>query len=187
MKNKPTVVNFLAGPGAGKSTTAAAVFTLLKLHSGIKCELVTEFVKDLVWEERQHTIKNQPYIFSKQHHRIWRLSDKVEIVVTDAPILLSCMYNRDLTSDKFKSYVLEEFNKYDNLNFFINRKKEYKTYGRNESESEAKELDNFIKGYLSEHSIYYYPIEGDLEGINSAMNTILSTIGKKQEFQICKI
>ena len=28
------IINMFAGPGAGKSTTAAALFTLLKLHEG---------------------------------------------------------------------------------------------------------------------------------------------------------
>ena len=44
-------VNLFGGPGIGKSTTAAGVFNLLKLH-GIETELITEFAKDLVWEER---------------------------------------------------------------------------------------------------------------------------------------
>jgi adenylylsulfate kinase-like enzyme len=41
------VINLFGGPGTGKSTLAAALFTDLKMK-GINAELVTEFAKDLV-------------------------------------------------------------------------------------------------------------------------------------------
>jgi len=184
---RPVVVNFLAGPGAGKSTTAAALFTLLKLHQGIQCELVPEFAKDLVWEEREYTFKNQHYIFSKQHHRIWRVSQKVDVTITDSPILLSNIYRSDMTSDIFKSFVLEEFNKYNNINFFIDRKKRYAEYGRNETEKEARKIDDMIKSYLSENNLYHYPIEGNIEGIKVALNIVLTELGRSPEFEIKRI
>ena len=39
------MVNFYAGPGSGKSTMAAAIFSRLKWKD-VNCELVTEFAKD---------------------------------------------------------------------------------------------------------------------------------------------
>ena len=44
------VINLFAGPGVGKSTTAARVFAELKLK-GVNCEMALEFAKDKVWEE----------------------------------------------------------------------------------------------------------------------------------------
>lgn len=187
MKDKPTVVNLLAGPGAGKSTTAAALFTLLKLHEGIQCELVPEFAKDLVWEERHHTFKNQQYIFAKQQHRIWRVSQKVDATITDSPILLSNIYRHHMTSEKFRAYVLEEFERYNNINFFIERTKRYAEYGRNETEVEARKIDNMIKGYLFRHGIHYYPIEGNIDGINVALNITLGHLQRKKEYEIINI
>lgn len=46
MKNT-IIVNLFAGPGAGKSTGAAYIFSKLKL-AGIDCEYVSEFAKDKV-------------------------------------------------------------------------------------------------------------------------------------------
>ena len=43
------VVNFFAGPGAGKSSMAAGLFAELKFR-GVNCELATEYAKDKVWE-----------------------------------------------------------------------------------------------------------------------------------------
>jgi hypothetical protein len=185
--DSPTVVNFFAGPGAGKSTTAAALFTLLKLHQGIQCELVPEYAKDLVWEERHHTFMNQHYIFSKQHHRIWRVAQKVEVTVTDSPILLSNIYRTDMTTDTFRAFVLEEFNVYNNINFFIERKKRYAEYGRNETAEEARAIDNNILSYLAEHDIPYYTIKGDTDGIDNALMITLKNLNREKQFEIKKM
>lgn len=188
--NGPMIVNIFAGPGAGKSTTAAALFTLLKLHEGIKCELVTEFAKDLVWEEREYTFKNQFYLFAKQQHRIWRVAEKVDMVITDSPILLSnihgkhnikCQENR-----AFYDYVLTEFNSYNNINFFIERKKKYAEYGRNESESEALLIDDKIREYLHDRNIEYKSINGDISGINAAVNIIFELIDRSTQYELVK-
>lgn len=56
MDSKSTiVVNLFAGPGAGKSTGAAYIFAMLKMH-GIDCELVTEFAKDKTWEHNSKAL-----------------------------------------------------------------------------------------------------------------------------------
>ena len=115
------------------------------------------------------------------------LFQKVDITITDSPILLSNIYRSDMTSDVFKSFVLEEFNKYNNINFFINRKKRYAEYGRNETETEARKIDDMIKSYLSENNLYHYPIEGNIEGIKVALNIILTELGRNPEFEIKRI
>lgn len=88
------VVNLFGAPGAGKSTGAAYVFSQLKA-AGINAELVTEFAKDKVWEETKAVFDNQAYIFGKQYFRISRLEGKVDVVITDSPILLSAFYNKN--------------------------------------------------------------------------------------------
>lgn len=39
------VINLFAGPGSGKSTTCAGVFSKLKL-AGVNCEMALEYAKD---------------------------------------------------------------------------------------------------------------------------------------------
>ena len=60
--------------------------------AGVNAELVTEFAKDKVWEESKAVFQNQQYIFGKQYFRLTRLEGKVDVVVTDSPILLSAYY-----------------------------------------------------------------------------------------------
>lgn len=49
------VINLFAGPGAGKSTTAARLFSTLKLR-GKNAELVQEFAKGAAWEKRSQKL-----------------------------------------------------------------------------------------------------------------------------------
>lgn len=58
----------MGGPGSGKSTTAAGVFYNIK-KKFIHAELVTEYAKDLVWNEAEAFLNNQIYIFGEQHNR----------------------------------------------------------------------------------------------------------------------
>ena len=191
MIKEPNIINFFCGPGCGKSTTAAALFTLLKLHDGIHCELVTEYAKDLVWEERHKTFENQFYLFAKQQHRVWRVADKVDFTITDSPLLLSNIYsehyNRYCANATFYDYVLTEFNRYNNINFFIERKKKYTDAGRNESKQEAQIIDKKIKDYLHTHDIKYTSINGDMAGINTALDTILNLTGVNKKYEIVEV
>lgn len=63
-----TIVNLYGAPGSGKSTAAAYIFSKLKMQ-GVKCELVTEVAKDLVWDENAKALQNQAYVFGKQFYR----------------------------------------------------------------------------------------------------------------------
>jgi len=59
--------------------------------------------------------------------------------------------------------VLETFNTYINLNFFIERVKEYKEYGRTQTKDQAIELDSVIKNILIKNDIKYTNIKGDIK------------------------
>ena len=97
-------INLFAGAGAGKSTIASGVFSLLK-HHNVNAELITEYAKDLVWEGRLHLNRNDIEIFTEQLKRQFRLHGKVDVMITDSPILLSRII-RFLIDEYSKSYFL---------------------------------------------------------------------------------
>lgn len=144
---KPVVVNLFGGPGIGKSTTAAEVFATLK-HMGINVELVTEFAKDMVWEKSVRTLDNQIFVFANQHHRLWRLRDQVDVIVTDSPLLLSLYYGNE-ESETFEQLVLEEFNRFTNFNVLLQRTKPYNPAGRLQTEVQAKQIDDEVRRILT--------------------------------------
>ena len=145
MYNKRTIViNIIGGPGSGKSTQAAILFGQLKIM-GYNCELVTEYPKDKVWEESFKIMNNQLYLFAKQHQRMWRIHDKVDIIITDSPLLQFLAYSEHM-SNSFKNLIIDEFNQFENINIFINRNKNiYQTIGRTQTYDEAYILDQQIK------------------------------------------
>jgi hypothetical protein len=170
----PLVVNFFAGPGAGKSTTAAAVFAALK-WSGVVCELVCEYAKDKVWEEQMGILNNQYYVFGKQLQRQLRLLEKVDVVVTDAPILLSVIYNKNVPA--FNSVVHEEFLRFNNLNYFVTRAKPYVQVGRYQDEEGAHAVDSDVRQLLDHYSVIHEVIPGSIESVQKIVNQVVETLG----------
>ena len=71
------VINILAEPSAGKSTTAAGLFYKMK-QDGLRVELVNEYAKDAVWDNRQDILADQLYMLAKQNRKLERLRDKVD-------------------------------------------------------------------------------------------------------------
>ena len=181
MEKKTLVVNLIAPPSAGKSTMAANIFAELK-WMGIDCELVSEFAKELVWEQRNETFKDELYIFAKQNHRLFRVNGKVDVIITDRPIILSVFYNNKYgdKSNEFQELVLHEHNKYENLNFYINRKKAYNPNGRNQTEEESNQFGIEILEMLDDltdiDGFPYTTISGDLEGVKFVVDEIIKKI-----------
>lgn len=175
------VLNMFGGPGSGKSTLAAEIFVdMKKLH--LNTELVTEYAKDKVWEESFAMMENQVYLFGKQQHRLWRVSKKCDVVVTDSPLLLSLYYGRGKCLPTFFTLVLEEFNKYDNINIFLKRAQEYSLVGRNQTEQEAIEVDNQLLDILDSNGIKYVEFEVNEEGVKS-MKDYLRRIGAYEKYK----
>lgn len=174
--NKPKyetlVVNFFGGPGTGKSTMRAAVFSELKFL-GINCEEATEYAKDKVWEGSLNILKNQTYLFGKQQHRLYRLLDKVDCIITDAPLLMQRIYCDDLL---LSSYIEKESKKFNNLNIFLEREKEYNPAGRTQTFEEAKVKDEEIKKVLKNSEVISHIFKAKKESVKSIVDLILSKI-----------
>lgn len=151
------VINFLAGPGTGKSTAAAALFVQCK-NAGINVELACEYAKDLVWEDRAKTLQNQVYILGKQYHRIFRLQNKVDVIITDSPILLSTIYDESQCPE-LRALCLKLHNSMDTFNIFLEREKKYNPNGRLQNETEAKEIDFKIYDFLLKYNITHYVLK----------------------------
>ena len=169
---KTIFVNLFGGPGTGKSTLCATIFADLKKRN-IECEMALEYVKDLVWEESFEKIKNQLYIFGKQQNRLFRLNGKVDVVITDSPLLNSIVYyNGD--NPHFSDVVMFEFKKLNSINYYITRSFGYVENGRMQTLEGAIEVDSSYKKLLDENDIEYQSISTDV-----IIGSIISDIIRK--------
>ena len=178
MVKKPIIINLFGAPGAGKSTTAAGIFFELKT-AGINCELIREYAKDKVWEKNETVFGHQDYIFGKQRYRQDVPASQVDVVVTDSPILLSALYNRDGVLGKdFNDLVMKVFNEQDNMNYFINRVKPYNPAGRHQDEAGAKAVDVELKTLLDLYNVSCEEVNGDRGGLYTIVNDIFVKLGQ---------
>jgi nicotinamide riboside kinase len=177
--NNTIVVNLIAAPSSGKSTLMADIFAKLKWEN-IDCEMVSEFAKELVWEERQETFKDELYIFAKQNHRLFRVNGKVDVIITDRPLILTIFYNNKYgkCSRALDDLVYSEFMQYNNLNYFIKRKKPYNPNGRNQTEKESDEIANELINILYDYSIYFKVVDGVHETADLIIEDIKKYINK---------
>jgi hypothetical protein len=154
------IVNIYGAPGAGKSTTRAGAFHRLKLY-GINVEEVTEYAKDLTWEGREYALSNQVYVFAKQLKRMDVLMGKVDVVITDSPLLLSCFYGKN-EHESFREFVAEVDGSYRyRMDYFIERVKPYNPAGRNQTEEEADALSQRIMSTVLDCGVYPTILKGD--------------------------
>lgn len=170
------LVNLFGAPGAGKSTGAAYIFSQLKMR-GVNAELVTEFAKYKVWEESKAVFNNQAYIFGKQYFRISRCADKVDVVITDSPLLLSLVYNNDpVLGEEFNEVVRKVMNSYDCRNFYLVRTKDYNPVGRFQTESESDAIADEIQALLEKEKINYLISTGDKDGYDWIVTQIMKDL-----------
>lgn len=169
------VINLFGSSGAGKSTIASGLFYKMKLN-GYKVELVTEFAKGLIYEERKTCLEDQFYVTGVQNHYIHRLRNKVDFVITDSPILLGVLYEPDDYPNSFKQFIIDMFLTYDNFNIFLNRRFKFDNNGRRESELESDNLSIELKNMLLTNHIEFYEFDGDVTVLDKIYELIIKTL-----------
>lgn len=175
-------INLLAGPGAGKSTTAAWLFSELKTRN-ISVELITEYVKTWAVQKRGVTTFDQVYLFAKQmQYEYIFLNNGIKNIVTDSPLALSCVYGDFYYPElKLGSDLLPLLHKYEtmfpSINIYLDRKdKKYIKEGRYQSYEQAIEVDNLVKSFIKTNLTNVHYIE--YSDRQSILELVISNINK---------
>ena len=152
------VINLIGGPCSGKSTVAAELFARLK-KMGIHCELVSEYIKDRIYEENKTMPSNQIAIFGMEHYNISTKIGKVDVIVHDGSFLNNVIYKVG-ENKEFDDLIISEYKKFTNLDFFIKRGNiEFEDYGRIHNLKQSKELDKIIKETYERYGLSYIEVE----------------------------
>jgi len=171
------IVYLYGGPATGKSTTAAQLFAEAK-KIGINAELVREYIKDWMWEDREIKPGDQTYIAAKQSRKERICFNDVDLIVSDSPMYLGQFYEEKY--DKTPHVVRHIIKKHEQiarehgfefLHIFLNRSPGFNPLGRAHSEEESIQIDGEIRSMLDDHGINYHVMD-----TNSAADQILSII-----------
>lgn len=179
---QPIVINGYGGPGAGKSTACMEITAALK-KEGYNAEYVQEYAKELVYEKDMEMLDGSPEhqyeILKEQTRRMDRLYDQVDFIVTDSPVMLNTIYNKQLTPE-YESLVNELQGEYINYSFFMERDvSNFEEEGRIHNLTESIEKDNEIKDMLQKNEIKYKTY--DHENVNEIVNDAIDFYEKINE------
>lgn len=174
--SKLIVINLLGGPGCGKSTIAAGLFSELKLR-GHEAELVREYAKELIYEGKEHLLADQPPMFREHLRRISVLEGHVEFVVSDSPLLLSTIYCAETTSNEFKQEVVDHINRFHNINIVLQRPNRFSQAGRVHSLEQSKEIDEQVVAALERYKFKYTRVQTSPDAINNIIGVMKKVLG----------
>lgn len=146
------VINIFGGPGSGKTTLAARLFYALKT-AGVEASQPEEHAKLAIWANQPWLLDEQVVLLGRTWETIHALSDKVDVIIVDSPILLCSVYARDREPAAFHSYVAHLHRRTDRLNLLLERdtRMGYSTNGRRETAHEALVVDQRIMDALDTH------------------------------------
>jgi hypothetical protein len=147
-------VNLFGGPGVGKSTLACLLYAELKKQY-IETEYLSDTARTLILEGNIKGVENNIYLFGLQLHELSCAYEVSQVVICDSPMLLGAIY-RPWVSDVLPDLILEQHNKFNNLNILLARGDvDYSEVGRMHSLVESIQLDRDIEDYLDKKHIPY--------------------------------
>ena len=174
------IISLFAGPGAGKSTCAAYLYSKLKAD-GHSAELVREYIKDWAWEKRIPSVYDQFYILGKQIRKESFLLDKVDFIVTDSPVWICGYYSEALAPPMIKHgvescirgyYLQAKADGHSHYNVWLNRASEYNPEGRFQTAAEAEKVDLEMKSFLKGRGIEFDEVTADFDSLDDWLANI---------------
>jgi nicotinamide riboside kinase len=169
------VVNLFGGPGAGKSTNAAALFVHLKRRH-ILAELVFEEAKEHIYNGAVCQLQNQVQMACGQYKRLKDLERSgCQVAICDSPLLQNIHYAEHLPYYHELSALIEKVDgEFDNINVWIKRNVPFQTFGRtqkNSDEADTRALQIYMR---TKHLINEWFDSTDTDGLCEFVNRELN-------------
>jgi hypothetical protein len=148
------VINLLAGPGAGKTTTAWKLASLMR-DKGLDVEITGEHLKTVIRANQDRSEIWQAIHYGKQLQLEAQFYGKVDYIISDSPLILFPVYqqknfgHRNIETQVLHDLLVARSMGIDHVNFYLNRRSKYDDRGRAETEEEAVDVDLKLRQYLA--------------------------------------
>ena len=168
-------INLVGGPGSGKSTTAAGLFAELK-KGPLKVEFLREPIQRHIYQNDTLMMQSQIPLFGEDILQLYSVNGKVDVCIRDTSLLNNIVYDRE-DNPLFHSLVIQEYKKFTNIDFFINRGDiPFEEYGRIHTYEQSLELDQKIKDVYRFANIPLIEVDS-----MTAVEEILDAINRSDE------
>lgn len=173
---KTLVINTMGEPSAGKSASAHGLMYKLRCNN-VLAEYVPEFAKWLTWR-KDESIACQQYILGVMLRDLEMLNGKVDVIVTDGPLLLAAYYNIRYANGKydtkaFTDLAISAYKSFNNLTLFLERKHPFEQAGRNQSEEEGPKIRRELRMLCLEYGIEYVDMVTNDANLNIVVDNYL--------------
>jgi len=175
------IVNIFGGPGIGKTTLAARLFAELKSRD-VEAACPEEYAKIALWQGRDYLLDNQLILLGRTWDMISSLSNKVDVIILDSPILLCSHYAGQREPKHFHQTVLDFHQRQDRINILLQRDHSmaYSTAGRRESSDRAKEIDLQIASLLAEAEENYVSMDPASMSLDPLTWAVLASLSRSK-------
>lgn len=152
MQKKPLLIEFMGGPGSGKTSLAMGLSSKLKLDTTLRVKYLPEVASDYINRGFNNifgypNFVTQTIIMGSFLEQLYGLSAlQTEVIITDCGINQSLEFTEDLST---KNYMKEVQRKIENSFIYrgiiVERVKKFLTFGRYHSEHESDSITANLK------------------------------------------
>lgn len=171
------MINLFGGPCIGKTTMAAGIFLRLKML-GIETANPEEHAKIAILKGQPHLLDEQLIILGQTWETLHALSDKMDAVVVDSPLLLCSVYAEGREAPHFHDTVVDFHQRLPRLNLVLNRNPSlaYSQSGRREDSFAAANMDSRIRAALERAGEAYIDMPPVGTQDSAAMDKVAQTV-----------
>jgi hypothetical protein len=150
---KPILIEFISGPGAGKTTAASLLWTILK-QRGVHVEFQREVATQFLLNNRADVLSNSPLLLlatAMDQLDLLVKKHKFDVVVTDTSLNLGPFYAQNSPYLKHLKGITDLFlSGFDVITIEVLRNPDrvYIPKGRVQSFDEAKQIDQLCYDFL---------------------------------------
>lgn len=118
-KDDKLVINIYGAPGSGKTTLANKLIERFE-QDNFKPALIREYATELIKNNQKELLDNQILVSKAQADNIDKALDKSNLCISESPIELGRLYNKNSSIDYELDEIIKQSNeKYTSINLFI--------------------------------------------------------------------